>query len=204
MTDLFAGDVLERLDLPDADVYYAARVDLGAEPELILKDLIETIPWRNEVINLWGKEYQQPRLAAWFGDAEARYTYSGLSLQPLPWTELLSTLRSRVEALAEASFNSVLLNYYRDHRDGMGMHSDDEPELGRNPIIASVSLGVQRTFVMKHKFRKELKPVHLPLDSGSVLLMKGATQHNWKHGINKISRPCGPRVNLTFRRILVV
>jgi alkylated DNA repair dioxygenase AlkB len=201
--DLFAGGALERLGLPDADVYYAARVDLGAEPELILQELIERIPWRNEVINLWGKEYQQPRLTAWFGDAGTRYTYSGLSLDPLPWTELLSMLRSRVERLADASFNSVLLNYYRDHRDGMGMHSDDEPELGRNPIIASVSLGAQRTFVMKHKFRKELKPMHLPLDSGSVLLMKGATQHHWKHGINKISRPCGPRVNLTFRRILV-
>jgi len=199
--DLFAGGGLERVDLPDADVYYAPHVDLGADPQLILQELIEQIPWRTEVINLWGREYQQPRLAAWFGDAGASYTYSGLSLEPLPWTELLSMLRSHVEALADAPFNSVLLNYYRDHRDGMGMHSDDEPELGRNPVIASVSLGAQRTFVMKHKFRKELKPVHLPLDSGSVLLMKGATQHHWKHGINKVSRPCGPRVNLTFRRI---
>jgi alkylated DNA repair dioxygenase AlkB len=84
----------------------------------------------------------------------------------------------------------------------MGMHSDDEPELGRNPTIASVSLGAQRTFVMKHKFRRELKSVHLPLDHGSLLLMKGATQHNWKHGINKLSGPCEPRVNLTFRRIV--
>ena len=96
----------------------------------------------------------------------------------------------------------MLLNYYRDQRDSMGMHSDDEPELGSNPTIASVSLGEQRTLVLKHKFRKELKPVHLPLDSGSLLLMKGATQHHWKHGINKESRPCGPRVNLTFRRIV--
>ena len=199
--DLFANGELELLDLPDADIYYAARVDLGADPDLILKELIEHIPWRTEVINLWGKEYQQPRLAAWFGDAGARYTYSGLSLEPLPWTDALSTLRSRVEALAGASFNSVLLNYYRDHRDGMGMHSDDEPELGRNPTIASVSLGERRTFVLKHRFRKELKPTHLPLDHGSLLLMKGATQHNWKHGINKVSHPCGPRVNLTFRRI---
>ncbi|MET0536067.1 MAG: alpha-ketoglutarate-dependent dioxygenase AlkB [Steroidobacter sp.] len=200
--DLFANGELELLDIPDAEIYYAARVDLGADPALILKDLIEQIPWRTEVINLWGKEYQQPRLAAWFGDADARYTYSGLSLEPLPWTDLLSTLRSRVEALSNASFNSVLLNYYRDHRDGMGMHSDDEPELGRNPTIASLSLGEQRTFALKHKFKKDLKPVHIALESGSLLLMKGVTQHNWKHGINKISRPCGPRVNLTFRRII--
>jgi alkylated DNA repair dioxygenase AlkB len=194
---------LELLDLPDAEVYYSPRVDLGAAPDRILTELIEQIPWRSEVINLWGKEYQQPRLAAWYGDADARYTYSGLSLDPLPWTDLLSIVRSRVEALADTTFNSVLLNYYRDHRDSMGMHSDDEPELGPNPIIASVSLGEQRTLVLKHKFRKDLKPVHLPLDSGSVLLMKGATQHHWKHGINKLSRPCGPRVNLTFRRIIL-
>ncbi|HEY5759397.1 MAG TPA: alpha-ketoglutarate-dependent dioxygenase AlkB, partial [Steroidobacter sp.] len=152
--DLFASGELELLDLPDAEIYYSPRVALGAEPEGILKELIEQIPWRSEVINLWGKEHLQPRLAAWYGDADARYTYSGLSLEPQPWTDLLSTLRSRVEALAEASFNSVLLNYYRDHRDSMGMHSDDESELGRNPVIASLSLGEQRTFVLKHKSRK--------------------------------------------------
>lgn len=200
--DLFASGGLELLDIPDAEIYYASSSDLGADPDFILHELIARVPWRSEIINLWGKEYQQPRVAAWFGDEGARYTYSGLSLEPLPWTALLSTLRSRVEALAGASFNSVLLNYYRDHRDSMGMHSDDEAELGRNPIIASVSLGEQRTLILKHKSRKELKPVHLPLDHGSVLLMKGATQHHWKHGINRLSRPCGARVNLTFRRIL--
>ncbi len=200
--DLFDSGELRLLDIPDADIHYSSCVELGAHPDRILAELIERTPWRTEVINLWGKEHQQPRLAAWFGDAGARYTYSGLSLEPLPWTHLLSTLRSRVEALAGTSLNSVLLNYYRDHRDSMGMHSDDEPELGKNPTIASVSLGEQRTFVLKHRFKKELEPIHLPLDHGSLLLMKGATQHNWKHGINKLSRPCGPRVNLTFRRIV--
>jgi alkylated DNA repair dioxygenase AlkB len=201
------GDLFERgeprfLDLPDSEIRYWRCVDLGARPDLILQELIGKTPWRSEVITLWGKEYQQPRLTAWFGDPGASYTYSGLSLEPLPWTDLLSDIRSRVEALAKASFNSVLLNYYRDHRDSMGMHSDDEPELGRNPTIASVSLGEQRTLVLKHKFRKELKPFHLPLDSCSLLLMAGATQHSWKHGINKSNQPCGPRVNLTFRRIV--
>ena len=200
--DLFANGEFELVDLPDADICYAARVDLGADPDLILKQLVDEIPWRTEVVNLWGKEYQQPRLVAWFGDADARYTYSGLSLEPLPWTALLSMLRSRVEALSGATFNSVLLNYYRDHRDSMGMHSDDEPELGKHPTIASLSLGAPRTLVLKHKFRNDLKPVRMTLDSGSLLLMKGGTQHHWKHGINKVSRPCGSRVNLTFRRIL--
>lgn len=200
--DLFASGALERIDIPDAEVYYSQSVDLGASADLLLRELIAQIPWRTEVINLWGKEHPQPRLAAWFGDADARYTYSGLSLNPLPWTEQLSSVRSRVEALSEAPFNSVLLNYYRDHRDSMGMHSDDEPELGKNPVIASVSLGERRTFVLKHRFKKELRSVQLPLDHGSLLLMKGATQHNWKHGINKLTQPCGPRVNLTFRRIV--
>lgn len=198
----YRTDPVERLDLPDADISYWRCVDFGSAPDVILHALIEQTPWRSEVITLWGKQYPQPRLTAWFGDAGARYTYSGISLEPLPWTSLLTDIRSRVEALAEASFNSVLLNYYRDQRDSMGMHSDDEPELGRNPTIASASFGERRTLVLKHKFKKELKPVQVPLDSGSVLLMKGATQHYWKHGINKVSRPCGPRVNLTFRRIV--
>jgi len=201
MGDLFQRDEPLRLDLPDADVRYWHYIDFGAPLDIVLRRLIEETPWRSEVITLWGKQYQQPRLTAWFGDPDAQYTYSGLALEPLPWTELLSNIRSRVEAVTQASFNSVLLNYYRDHRDSMGMHSDDEPELGRNPAIASVSLGEQRTLVLKHKSRKELKPLHLPLDSGSVLLMTGLTQHFWKHGINKVTHPCGPRVNLTFRRI---
>jgi alkylated DNA repair dioxygenase AlkB len=200
--DLFESDEPRRLDLPDADISYWRSVDFGAQPDVILRELIEQTPWRTETITLWGQQHQQPRLTAWFGDPGATYTYSGLSLAPLPWTDLLSDIRTRIETLTEGSFNSVLLNYYRDQRDSMGMHSDDEAELGRNPTIASVSLGEQRTLVLKHKFRKELKPVHLPLDSGSLLLMKGATQHHWKHGINKESRPCGPRVNLTFRRIV--
>lgn len=202
--DLFESDEPRRVDIPDADVRYWPRVDFGKQPDLILRELIERTPWRSEVITLMGKQYQQPRLTAWFGDPGARYTYSGLSLEPMPWTELLADIRNRVEALVEAPFNSVLLNYYRDHRDSMGMHSDDEPELGRNPIIASVSLGEQRTLVLKHKFKKELQSVQVPLDSGSLLLMKGATQHHWKHGISKVSRPCGPRVNLTFRRIVAL
>lgn len=200
--DLFDTGEPRLLDIPDAEIYYSPSVELGAPPERILRELIERVPWRTEVITLWGKQYQQPRLAAWFGDPGAQYTYSGLSLEPLPWTDLLADLRGRVEALAGAPFNSVLVNYYRDHRASMGFHSDDEPELGRNPIIASVSVGEQRTFVLKHRSRKDLKPVHLSLDSGSLLLMKGETQHRWKHGINKVAHPCGPRVNLTFRRIL--
>jgi alkylated DNA repair dioxygenase AlkB len=106
--------------------------------------------------------------------------------------------------VAGCPFNSVLINYYRDHRDSMGMHSDDEPELGPNPVIASLSLGQTRQFVMRHKTNRALKIMRMNLDSGSLLLMKGETQTHWKHGIPKESQACGPRVNLTFRRIVAL
>ena len=186
--------------MPDADVSYLNDLDLGLPPEVALHRLIADVPWRQENIVVWNKVYLQPRLIASYGDRDTDYTYSGLTLSPLPWTDLLLEIKRRVENVAEASFNSVLLNYYRDNRDSMGFHSDDEPELG--PVIASLSLGEERTFVLKHKLNKSAKPVRLKLASGSLLLMKGETQRNWKHGIAKLTRPCGPRVNLTFRRIV--
>ena len=135
------------------------------------------------------------------GDRASNYTYSGIQLTPLPWTDILREVRGRIEALADATFNSVLLNYYRDNRDSMGFHSDHEPELGDRPVIASLSLGEERIFVLKHKVDRFVKPVRLKLASGSLLLMKGETQRYWKHGIAKETRACGPRVNLTFRHI---
>jgi len=200
MSGLFpATDRLERIPMPDADVSYLNDLDLGLPPEVALHRLIADVPWRQENVVVWNKMYSQPRLIASYGDRDTDYTYSGLTLSPLPWTDLLLGIKRRVENVAEASFNSVLLNYYRDNRDSMGFHSDDEPELG--PVIASLSLGEERTFVLKHKLNKSAKPVRLKLASGSLLLMKGETQRNWKHGIAKLTRPCGPRVNLTFRRI---
>ena len=120
----------------------------------------------------------------------------------MPWTETLQGIRRAVETAAATSFNSVLLNYYRDHRDRMGFHSDDEPELGSEPVIASLSLGETRTFTLKHRRRKDLDAVRIRLEAGSVLVMRGPTQRNWKHAVAKQGRPCGPRVNLTFRRIV--
>lgn len=151
---------------------------------------------------VWGKRHPQPRLIAWYGDRGRGYTYSGIRLEPLPWNETLLKIKDHVEHLTASMFNSVLLNYYRDQNDSMGFHSDDEPELGPQPVIASLSLGERRTFVLKHKNRKDLKPVKIALESGSLLVMKGDTQKNWKHGIDKETRPCGPRVNMTFRDIV--
>ena len=189
--------------MQDAEVYYLRHLPLAQPPHIVMSELIDEIPWRAENIVVWGKTYPQPRLIAWYGDVGKNYTYSGINLNPLPWTQALLDIKSRVEAVAGTDFNSVLLNYYRDHRDSMGLHSDDEPELGERPIIASLSLGEERTFILKHKRDKALKPVRLKLASGSLLLMKGDTQRYWKHGIDKETRPCGPRVNLTFRRILI-
>ena len=200
--DLFSvTEGFEYIPLQDGEVYYLRHLPLAETPLIVMRHLIEEIPWRAENIVVWGRTYPQPRLIAWYGDIGKNYTYSGILLKPLPWTRVLLDIKSRVEAVTHTDFNSVLVNYYRNHRDSMGLHSDDEPELGERPILASLSLGEERTFIWKHKKEKALKPVRLKLTSGSLLLMKGDTQRYWRHGIDKEPRPCGPRVNLTFRRI---
>lgn len=200
--DLFSSEErLERLPVQDAEIYYLRTLALSESPNSLARTLAAVTPWRAEKIVVWGKSYQQPRLVAWYGDAGRIYTYSGIQMEPLPWTDGLLDVKRRVEAIAGVIFNSVLLNYYRDHRDSMGLHSDDEPELGWQPVIASVSLGEERTLIFKHKRNVNIKPVRLLLSSGSLLVMRGDTQRNWKHGINKEAKPCGARVNLTFRRI---
>ena len=152
MSGLFeATHRLETIPLPDAEVYYLSKLDLGRHPDEILRELISDVPWRQHKILVWGKMHLQPRLIAWYGDPDTVYTYSGITLEPLPWTDLLLEIKERVETVTAASFNSVLLNYYRDNRDSMGFHSDYEPALGNRPVIASVSLGEERTFILKHK-----------------------------------------------------
>lgn len=192
---------LQPVPLPDAEIYLQRRFPSSLAPDVALRRLIEEIPWRSETIRLWGKAMAQPRLTAWYGDPGRDYSYSGLTLKAETWTPLLHTLKTEVERATGAEFNSVLLNYYRHERDSVGYHSDDEKELGRNPVIASLSFGETRTFVFKCK-RKRHRPLRLELEHGSLLLMQGPTQHNWLHGIEKETRSRGPRVNLTFRRIL--
>lgn len=201
--DLFdKAPELEQFNIEDADISFASSIELRKDRDELLRELITDTPWRHESVTIWGKTHKQPRLIAWYGDSGRQYSYSGISLDPLPWTQALTELRHTVEGLAGEKFNSVLLNYYRNHRDSMGFHSDDERELGPTPIIASLSLGATRTFILKHKTRTDLKPVRLDLPSGSLIVMKGGTQKFWKHGIDKQTKPCGSRVNLTFRRIV--
>ncbi len=187
--------------MQDADVSILRQIEMPLPYELILAKLIEQTKWRQESVRIYGKVHQQPRLVALYGDPGRRYDYSGIALHPLPWTDLLREIKRRIEDCTEVSFNAVFLNLYRDHNDSMGFHSDDEKELGKNPAIASLTFGATRTLLLKHKFQKELPLVKVSLDAGTVLLMKGATQHFWKHGINKQTAPCGPRVNLTFRTL---
>ena len=198
---LAAGTRLERIPMPDAEVLYLDRLTLPQQDAQLLQRLIAEIEWRSEPVVMWGRKLPQPRLTAWYGDAGASYAYSGIRLDPLPWTPLLLDIKACVERTVGSTFNSVLLNYYRDHRDSIGFHSDNEPELGERPVIASLNLGAERVFILKHKTSRHLEPVRLRPASGSLLLMRGDTQRCWRHGIPKESRPCGPRINLTFRTI---
>jgi len=198
--DLLAVNEIERLPLVDAELLLWPQLDPECDYDTLLRQLIDNTEWSQQQITVYGKPYLQPRLSAWHGDLS--YSYSGIRLEPLPWTPILRQLRRQVETLTGGEFNSVLLNYYRDGNDSMGMHSDDERELGNQPAIASLSLGETRDFVLKHRFRKDLKTFKLPLAAGSLLLMQGDTQQYWRHGINKLRRPCGARINLTFRKII--
>ena len=188
--------------MPDSDVSIMREIEMPLPYDQMLRKLIDQTIWRQEDVRIYGKVYQQPRLVALYADKGKTYDYSGISLNPLPWTDLLREIKRRVEDCTDVRFNAVFLNLYRDHNDSMGFHSDDERELGKNPAIASVTFGATRIFKLKHKFLKELPPVKIPLEAGTVLLMKGQTQHFWKHGIDKQREPCGPRVNLTFRTLL--
>jgi alkylated DNA repair dioxygenase AlkB len=201
LRDLFESPGLERLPVVDADLYLQREINLGLSDEQIVNRLIESTPWRQEEIKVYGKTHQQPRLSAWYGNEGLDYSYSGIQLRALPWTDLLLDIKARVESASAEAFNSVLINYYRDQNDSMGMHSDDESELGKQPVIASLSLGGERRFLLRHKYRKDVGGLNLALASGSLLIMKGETQTYWKHGVPRQSRVCGPRLNLTFRRI---
>ena len=166
-----------------------------------MQALIDRIDWKHEKIKLFGREVWQPRLTAYYGDQGKPYAYSHISLDPNPWTEELRFIKEKIESVSGHQFTSVLLNYYRDGQDSMGWHSDDEKELGPNPVIASVSFGTPRKFMLKHKKDKTLKS-SVMLAHGSLLLMQGTTQHHWYHQIPKTKKPLGARINLTFRKIL--
>jgi len=195
---------LHALALPAADLAFDPHFLSPTLAQALLEDLTDAVPWEQRHIQLFGKSLPQPRLTAWYGDPGAAYTYSGLHWAPRPWRQQLDTLRRRVEAATGQRFNSVLLNLYRDGRDSMGWHADDEPELGPAPTIASLSLGATRRFRLRPRpGGPAAEAFGLDLPSGSLLLMRPPTQAHWQHALPKTSRPVGPRLNLTFRWVQV-
>lgn len=178
--------------------------DFLSEDQAIQQEslLLNTIEWKQEEVYVFGKKYKEPRKTAWYGDENCVYSYAGKKNHPVPWTEALFQLKSDIEALIPGVlFNSVLLNQYRDGNDKMGWHSDNEKELGKNPIIASLSLGATRFFDLKHKRIKSLKK-RLELPAGSLLIMCGSTQENWLHQVPQQKKVKDSRINLTFRRVI--
>lgn len=160
-------------------------------------ELRRAVEWTQHRLTMFGRQVDEPRLSAWYGDVS--YTYSGVPREPLPWNEPLSRLRRLCERITGSSFNSVLANLYRDGTDSMGWHADDEPELGTSPVIASVSLGAPRRFRFRHRDSGETIECRLP--SGSLLVMSGACQRRWMHSVPKETRVSEPRINLTYRLI---
>jgi alkylated DNA repair dioxygenase AlkB len=198
----FDGTAREAFALPDADLVLYPQFFSPAESDTFFAELHRVAPWGQGHVTVYGQRYAEPRLTAWYGDAGKRYSYSGLTLEPLPWTSLLLAIKARVNNAAQTEFNSVLLNLYRNGRDSNGWHQDNESELGHNPVIASVSLGAVRRFQLRHKTRKDVPKLELDLPHGSLLVMAGPTQHYWQHQIPKTAKPVAERINLTFRVIL--
>jgi alkylated DNA repair dioxygenase AlkB len=210
--DLFSGfasissvttnDVREEvLSMPNAEVtFYRNFFDLR-ESDKIFQLLHDEINWRQDKMKLYGKDIDLPRKTAWYGDQNKSYTFSGIHLNPEPWTPILLQVKERIEKVSGVKFNSVLLNLYRHGNDGISWHTDAEPELGENPVIGSVSFGGTRRFMFRHRQDQTLK-TEVELTHGSFLLMAGETQHFWQHQIPKTSRQVEPRINLTFRMII--
>ena len=188
-------------DMPDGDVLFFEHLFDRAESDRLYQKLHTATQWRQDKIELYGRTMDLPRLTAWYGDPGKSYTYSGISMRPHAWTRTLLRIKKRIEEEAEIEFSSVLLNLYRTGRDSVGWHSDNERELGRNPVIGSVSFGETRMFQMRHLTRKDLPRVEIPLGHGSFLLMQGTTQHYWEHQVPKTAQTVEPRINLTFRLI---
>ena len=188
------------LNLKDADIAYFPEFFTESESAGYFDKIATETPWRQDDIQLFGKKYKQPRLTALYGDNKKAYSYSGIIMHPLEFTPTLLKIKNRIEDRLNLGFTSCLLNLYRDGQDSNGWHADDEKELGKNPVIASVSFGQERIFHLKHKTDRDLK-YKIVLKNGSLLLMKGTTQHYWLHQLPKTKKKIKQRINLTFRYI---
>lgn len=190
------------LQLPDAELEYWSEFYEAAEADRLYQQILDETDWQQDTITVYGKQHLTPRLTCWVAEPWMDYSYSNHTMMPTPWTDVLLAIKERVESQCGNTFNSVLINYYRDGKDSNGWHSDDEPELGSRPVIASLSLGAARDFQLRHKIDKRLKH-SISLEHGSLLMMRGSTQSHWQHHIPKRASAQG-RINLTFRTIVQV
>ncbi|MDO6605424.1 alpha-ketoglutarate-dependent dioxygenase AlkB [Arenibacter palladensis] len=198
MKPLFSKKI--ELQLPDSDIVYYPNFLGAKQADHYFKSIKASTPWQQDDITVFGKTYPQPRLTALFGENSKPYSYSNITMHPHAFTAELLELRNKLQMEIGVHFTSCLLNLYRNGQDSNGWHSDDEKALGKNPIIASISLGQERYFHLKHKLKKDLKQ-KLLLEHGSLLLMKGETQHCWYHQIPKTAKTIQERINITFRVI---
>ncbi|MGC1514079.1 MAG: alpha-ketoglutarate-dependent dioxygenase AlkB [Maribacter sp.] len=198
MADLF--NTPTHLQLPDSDILYYPNFLSYEEANVHYKSLKKNISWQQDDITVFGKTYPQPRLTALYANNTRPYSYSNITMHPTLFTEELDLIKKKVEQVANVNFTTCLLNLYRSGQDSNGWHADNEKELGRNPVIASLSLGAERYFHLRHNTIKEAKH-KMVLEHGSLLLMQGETQHFWKHQIAKTKKQIGERINLTFRII---
>lgn len=190
----------EIFSLPDAELEYFPNFLNKEKADLLLEKLLKEVHWQQQNIKLFGKEIPQPRLTAFYAEQGISYTYSGLQLKPKNFSTELWELKQKTQELSGYDFNTCLANLYRHGNDSMGWHADDEKVLGKNPVIASISLGGIRRFQFKHTTNKDLKE-SIELQHGSLLIMKGSMQHFWKHQLPKTKKEVAPRINLTFRKI---
>lgn len=192
-------DHTKQVEILNGAYIYVPNFYTITKADIYLRTFIEGIVWKQESMNMYGKNIPFPRLTSWYGDNDKPYSFSGITLNPHPWTKELLEIKNDIEPLCHVFFNSVLLNRYRDENDSISWHTDEEKELGQNPVIASVNFGAERTFQLRHKITKER--IDIVLQHGSLLIMLGELQHYWQHQVPKTKKIKTERINLTFREI---
>ena len=199
--DMFAPapDYNKTIKITNGEYIYIPNFYEKTMANYYLQQLTNTIEWKQESMNMYGKQILFPRLTSWYGENDKPYSFSGITLQPHPWSKELLEIKEKIDQIANVNFNSVLLNRYRDGNDSISWHTDAEKELGINPVIASVNFGAERKFQLKHKNTDE--KIEIILKHGSLLIMKGELQHFWKHQVPKTKLKIEERINLTFRVI---
>jgi len=189
----------EPIKIQNGEYIYVPYFFDSSKADHYFQKIINEIDWKQEEMIMYGKRLKFPRLTAWYGDNDKPYSFSGITLNPKPWTSELIEIKKKIETKCNVVFNSALLNLYRNGKDSISWHTDAEKELGRNPVIASVNFGATRNFQLRH-IRSKVK-LEIELTHGSLFIMQGELQHYWQHQVPKTNKTIGERINLTFRVI---